>query len=63
LQPNGDPAGQHPLDALGNEVRKRPAGNIVRFSSFHPGRNPEGFFYNVLLAKVRYSLSAFAAVI
>lgn len=57
LQPNGDPAGQHELDALGNEVRERPEKNIVRFSNYHPGRNAEAFFYNVMLSKVRMAAS------
>jgi hypothetical protein len=41
-------------DSFGNSVQLRPEDQPVRFSSPHPGTNPEGFFYNMLLTKVAF---------
>jgi hypothetical protein len=44
------------LDALGNHVYKLPenADRLVRFTDYHPGTNPEGFAYNLLLGCVPF---------
>lgn len=40
-------------DAWGNHIQARHPDQPIRFSTFNPGTDPEGFFYNILLQQVR----------
>jgi hypothetical protein len=52
-KPNADLVGS---DTTGAYIYKRAHPASVRYTDYHPGNQPEGFFYNVLLGKVPFRL-------